>query len=559
MMFPDRFQRNAEARVAVGQILNDRYRLDSMLGQGGMGAVWLGLDVLLGRPVAVKTLRGETPRASDRFLLEARALAAIRSPGVVRILDFGTAPDGAVFMVMEHVDGLTLAGRLTDGPLTESETLALIASVARSLSTVHSAGIVHRDIKPANIMLNPDGTVILVDFGIAVSPDGPRLTRSGALVGTPSYLAPEQADGGPITPATDLYALGVVAYECLTGRPPFDGPTPMAVVSKHLTEEPPPLPPSVSATASSLVGRALAKDPADRWPDAASMARAADRSATLPSPRSAPARPPRRRRLTLIAGVTALAAVAAITFLVLSDPGDPRLLQQPQAAPIPTSASTPTAAAGTPPPVTDAAAWWQFGAADPLAPGLRGNATLETHAERDGVLALDGLSGHATAEVPALDPKKAFTIAVWARFSGYGATKRRDVTLASIPGKNTSAFLLQYKSTWGRDGWHFVMPRADTLAPPVDTVPSTIAPKPGRWYFVAGVHDPATKRISLYVDGRLQASAQHTATWKSKRPLHLGVHLWARLKGGHWPGSLDKAAVYRRALTPGEIRTLGSW
>ena len=548
--------------MAVGQVLNDRYRLDSMLGQGGMGAVWLGLDTLLGRPVAVKTLRIEAPRASDRFLREARILAAIRSPGVVRVLDFGAAPDGTVFMVMEHVEGLTLAGRMAAGPLTESETLSLVASVARSLSAVHAAGIVHRDVKPTNIMLTPDGSIVLVDFGIAVAPDGPKLTQSGMLVGTPSYLAPEQANGGPITPATDLYALGVVAYECLTGHPPFDGPTPMAVVSQHLTQEPPPLPPGFSTTASSLVACALAKDPADRWPTAFAMAQAADQAAsTLPAAQPAPSKPSGNRRLTVIAGVTTLAAVAAVALWVLPDSDDTQASRQPQAASVSAPVSTPTTTttAAAPPPVPDTAAWWQFDTGDAVSPHLMGNATLEADTEHDGVLALDGLSGHATAEVPALDPTKAFTIAVWARFSGFGDTKRRDITLASVPGKNTSAFFLQYKSTWGANGWCFVMPRADTLEPPVDAVSSTVAPKPGRWYFIAGVHDPATKRISLYIDGRLQSTAQHAAAWKTAKPLQLGMHLWARLEGGHWPGALDKAAVYRRALTPDEIKTLGSW
>lgn len=546
--------------MAVGRVLNDRYRLDSVLGRGGMGAVWLGRDVLLNRLVAVKTLHGETtPRAADRFLREARTLAALRSPGVVRVLDFGTAADGTVFMVMEHVEGLSLAGRLTAGPLSESETLALVASAARALGAVHAAGIVHRDVKPANIMLDPDGTVTLVDFGIAVPPDEPRITQSGVLVGTPSYLAPEQADGGPVTPATDLYALGVVAYECLTGRPPFTGPTPMAVVSEHLTKEPPPLPPAFSPAAAALVGRALAKDPADRWPDAAAMARAADQgAASTLSAQPAPSKPAGRRRLTLIAGITTLAAAAAVTVWAL--PEDAPASRRPQAALKPAPASAPaTPAASTPPPVSGPAAWWQFDADDALAPELTGDAKLEAHAERDGVLALDGLSGRATVEVPALDPAKAFTVAVWVRFSGYGNTEERDITVASIPGKNSSAFFLQYKSTWGADGWHFVMPRADSLEPPVDTASSAIAPKPGRWYFVAGVHDPAAERISLYIDGERRSSARHAATWKSTKPLHLGVHLWARLEGGHWPGALDKAAVYSRALTPAEIRSLASW
>ncbi|ROO85847.1 serine/threonine protein kinase [Actinocorallia herbida] len=556
--------------MAVGQVLNDRYRLDSVLGRGGMGAVWLGLDTLLGRRVAVKTLQVETPRAADRFLREARTLAAVRSPDVVRILDFGTSGDGTVFMVMDHVAGLTLATRLADGPLTEPETLGLVGAMARALSTVHAEGIVHRDVKPANIMLNPDGTVILVDFGIALAQGGPKLTQSGVLVGTPSYLAPEQADGGPITPATDVYALGVVAYECLTGHPPFDGSTPMAVISKHLTEEPPPLPPGVSTAAVSLIERALAKAPADRWPDAAAMARAAEDQAaatTIPGPRAVPPEPTGRGRRALIAGAVTLAAVAALAVALRPDASDPQTSRSPEAAtgsapavPSAAPATAPaTTAASAPPPVAGPAAWWQFSATDAPAPELLGNATLKDDAAHDGVLTLDGLSGVASARIPALDPAKPFTVAVWARFSGFGRTERRDVTLASIPGENTSAFLLQYKAAWGADGWQFIMPRADRMEPPVDTAASAVAPKPGRWYFIAGVHDPATRRISLYVDGELQDSARHTATWGSAEPLRLGAHLWARLEGGFWPGALDKAAVYRRALTPGEMKALASW
>jgi len=542
--------------VAVGQIFNDRYRLDSLLGQGGTGAVWLGLDTLLNRPVAVKILRVGTPRAADRFLREARILAALRSPGVVRILDFGTAPDGSVFMVMEYVAGLTLAGRLLDGPLSESETLALIASVARSLSTVHAAGIVHLDVKPTNIMFAPDGTVVLVDFGGAAAQDDLRATRSATFTGTPFYLAPEQVNGGPATPVTDLYALGVVAYECLTGRHPFDGPTPMAVASKHLTETPPPLPAGVSPTAASLVMRALAKNPADRWPTAASMAQAADRPPVIPPPsRLKLPGLDRIKRPKLVAGITALVTAAAVALWAI--PGSSDTPKRPPTRTLstatPAAAPTPTAA---PPPVPDTAAWWQFNKPDALE--LEGKATLEPDAERDGVLTMDGLSGYATAEVSGFDPAKAFTIAVWARLSG-GESGPSDVTVASVPGENSSVFFLQYKSTWGERGWHFIMSHADTAEPAVDAAASTIEPEPGRWYFVAGVHDPEARRISLYVDGELQGSAEHTNIWTSAKPLHLGIHLWANSQGGHWPGSLDKAAVYQRALSAEEIKALGSW
>lgn len=501
--------------MAPEQVLNDRYRLDSVLGQGG--SVWLGLDALLGRLVAVKTLHGQTPQATDHFLREARALAAIQHPGIVRILDFGTAVDGTAFMVMEHVAGLTLANRLAAGPMTDAETLSLVAAVARALSSLHAAGVVHRDVKPANIMLNPDGSIVLVDFGIATS--------------------------DPATPDTDIYALGVVAYECLTGI--------------SLTEQPPPLPSAISQTARTLVTRALAESSADRWPHAEAMAQAAE----PPLPTAAGFTPPARtNRMILAAGATALATLAsfAVWKLTTSDPtASTTPPTQAQAAPT-TTAPPGSPPAPAPPPVPEAAAWWHFSDTDASPAELTGAAHLAPHSKRNGVLVLDGNTAYASARLPDLDTTKAFTIAAWVRFKARPDPKR-DITVASAPGRTTSAFFLQYKSTWGGQGWQFVMPRADTIDPPTDAAASTIAPKPGRWYFVAGVHDPATQRIILYVDGKARASAPHATTWRSRFPVRIGAHLWNRLPSGNWPGSLDKAAFYTRALTPAEIKTLTAW
>ncbi|WP_223166780.1 protein kinase domain-containing protein [Nonomuraea sp. SYSU D8015] len=262
--------------------LAGRYHLLSRLGSGGHGEVWRARDTLLDRVVAVKTVRAGLdgdPEFAARFHAEARSMATVDHPGVVAVFDYGIAEmpgRRTPYLVMQYLDGeplhllLSRRGRIAAGP-----TMDLVAQAAAALQAAHEAGIVHRDVKPGNLMIRPDGTVVLTDFGIARTADDLGLTASGIVLGTATYCAPEQAEGDAPTPAMDVYALGVVAYECLAGRAPFDGESAVAIALKHLHEMPPPLPADVPVAVAEVVKRALAKDPDDRWPTAAAFAAAA--------------------------------------------------------------------------------------------------------------------------------------------------------------------------------------------------------------------------------------------------------------------------------------------
>jgi eukaryotic-like serine/threonine-protein kinase len=259
----------------AGVLLAGRYRLDEQIAVGGTGQVWRAADTVLGRAVAVKLLRPEYAGHAEtlaRFRGEARHAAQLAHPGIVQVYDYGLAgPEGAPFLVMELVDGPSLAVVMARGPLDPSRVLDMIAQVAAALAAAHAAGLVHRDIKPGNLLLAPDGTVKITDFGIAYAAGSAPLTRTGTLPGTPGYLAPERTMGGPAGPASDLYSLGVVAWECLAGTPPFTG-TPLEVASAHAHRDLPPLPAAVSAGVAGLVAELTAKDQAARPPGAAAVA-----------------------------------------------------------------------------------------------------------------------------------------------------------------------------------------------------------------------------------------------------------------------------------------------
>jgi serine/threonine-protein kinase len=254
----------------VDGVLAGRYRLDERIAVGGMGEVWSGLDTLLGRTVAVKCLKPEYvghPEFSERFRAEARHAAGLSHPGNASVYDYGeqTSPEPAAWLVMELVDGEPLSALLhREGPLDPDRALDIVGQAALALEAAHQAGVVHRDVKPGNLMVRHDGVVKVTDFGIARATDAVPLTKTGTVLGTAHYLSPEQASGRPITPASDVYSLGAVAYECLAGRRPFVGDNPVAVATAHVRETPPPLPPDVPAPVSELVLRALEKDPAAR-------------------------------------------------------------------------------------------------------------------------------------------------------------------------------------------------------------------------------------------------------------------------------------------------------
>jgi serine/threonine-protein kinase len=269
--------------ISPGVTLGGRYRLDERIAGGGMGDVWRATDGVLGRTVAVKILLPallDEPGFAERFRGEARTMATINHPGVVDVYDYGSDQQLA-FLVMEYVEGDALSrtlGRV--GRLTPARTMALVAQAADALQAAHANGIVHRDVKPGNLLVRPNGTLVLTDFGIARSALVGQLTVAGSVLGTASYISPEQASGAVATAASDVYALGVVAYQCLSGHRPFDGATPIEIAMKHVRDHPRPLPADIPPPVRSIVERAMAKDPGARWPTAAAMAGVARQAAS---------------------------------------------------------------------------------------------------------------------------------------------------------------------------------------------------------------------------------------------------------------------------------------
>ncbi|MEV4348119.1 protein kinase [Actinoplanes sp. NPDC049596] len=268
--------------ISPGVTLGGRYRLDERIAGGGMGDVWRGTDEVLGRTVAVKILLPallDEPGFAERFRGEARTMATINHPGVVDVYDYGSDQQLA-FLVMEYVEGDALSRTLSRvGRLTPARTMALVAQAADALQAAHANGIVHRDVKPGNLLVRPNGTLVLTDFGIARSALVGQLTVAGSVLGTASYISPEQASGAVATPASDVYALGVVAYQCLSGHRPFDGATPLEIAMKHVRDNPRPLPGDIPPAVRSIVDRAMAKDPAARWQSASAMAAIARQAA----------------------------------------------------------------------------------------------------------------------------------------------------------------------------------------------------------------------------------------------------------------------------------------
>ncbi|MQM28325.1 serine/threonine-protein kinase [Glycomyces albidus] len=284
--------------LKAGDVLDGRYRLERRIGGGGMGDVWEGTDTILWRTIAVKVLLADLVDDRgfrERFRREARAIAVMQGPGIVEVYDYGEIEDEdaqLAYLIMEYVDGKPLSRLLgLWGKLPPAETLQVVGGVAEALQVAHSAGIVHRDIKPGNILVRGDGSVVLVDFGIARASHNLTLTTTGVVLGTVTYMSPEQAAGENLTPASDLYSLGVVAHQCLAGAPPFRADTPLGVLSAHLRNAPPPLPTDIPFEVAEIVKRTLQKAPSDRWPDAAALAAACrDTRAALLSQRNPPVR-----------------------------------------------------------------------------------------------------------------------------------------------------------------------------------------------------------------------------------------------------------------------------
>jgi eukaryotic-like serine/threonine-protein kinase len=284
----------------IGTLLGGRYRLDAQIGRGGMSTVYRAFDTVLERPVAIKLMHRETASDSDqleRFRREARSVARLNHPHIVTVVDAGEEPSpdselgggseggvgtghpptqvGTPFIVLEYVEGETLKALIRrDGPLEIPRALAYTIELARALGAAHEALIVHRDVKPQNVLIGIEGSAKITDFGIARTLTEEGLTMDGRVLGTTDYVSPEQALGQPVTGQSDLYSLGIVLYEMLTGAVPFTGESPVAVAMKHVREDVPDVQlarPDVSAATASVVDRATAKDLAHRYPDAASM------------------------------------------------------------------------------------------------------------------------------------------------------------------------------------------------------------------------------------------------------------------------------------------------
>ncbi len=253
---------------------------------GGMGEVWRARDGVLGRDVAVKVLKAEytgDPGFLERFRGEARHAAALSHPNIAAVYDYGEADDddapgrSHAYLVMELVPGEPLSAELgREGALTPERTMDLLGQAAQGLAVAHAAGVVHRDVKPGNLLVTPTGQVKVTDFGIARAGDAVPLTATGQVMGTAAYLAPEQALGRPATPASDVYALGVVAYEALTGARPFGGESPVAQAMAHVNDTPPPLPARLPQPVRALVQGAMDKQASARPADGAAFAQAVE-------------------------------------------------------------------------------------------------------------------------------------------------------------------------------------------------------------------------------------------------------------------------------------------
>jgi tRNA A-37 threonylcarbamoyl transferase component Bud32/tetratricopeptide (TPR) repeat protein len=355
-----------------GDVIGERYRVLDQLGSGGMGTVYRVEHTLMAKEMAMKLLRPELsviPQIVERFEREARSASKLDNGHIVRVIDFGRAPSGALYLVMELLDGEALSARISRGPISVDEALGLVDQILDALEHAHANGVVHRDLKPDNIMLVPrDGRTVLkiLDFGLAkmTGPEderGATLTQAGMVFGTPRYMAPEQAAAEPVDVRTDLYSVGVILFELLTGRPPFTSTNAVELLTAHLTQQPPTLevPAADPVTLDKLrkiVTRSMAKHKLERFQTATELRDAlaacwdpaqppvthsrAPRGVSTPrggvaAPVESPA-PDAPRRSVPLAAALALAAVVAVGAMILwgseGDVSEPTMLERAERA-----------------------------------------------------------------------------------------------------------------------------------------------------------------------------------------------------------------------------------
>lgn len=394
----------------MGHLIDGRYRIDERLGNGGMAAVYRARDEVLDRPVAIKVLAGPyagAPTARERIRIEARSIARLWHPNVTNVYDYGEASDDAgaclPYVVMELLPGRTLAQRLADGPVPVRAALRICAEVAGGLAAAHAQGLVHRDVKPSNVMLTPSGAKVM-DFGIAAAAGRAEREADGQLLGTPAYLAPERLLADQVLPASDVYALGLLAYRLFANRLPWAAETSTQMLRSHVYVEPAPMPGvrGLPGDVHRILRRCLAKEPAER-PSAAEVARIlataaglpppADDAAGLPPPDDAAAGLPlppddatnrlptravgtagdrRRTRMLAAVGGAAAVALAVLVPLALDEPGGSGNAARDGAGPTPTSSAAPSAGAG---PTPTSSATPSAGTGDPAqTPGVTASA-----------------------------------------------------------------------------------------------------------------------------------------------------------------------------------------
>jgi serine/threonine protein kinase len=306
-------------RIKEGDLLDERYRILSPIGSGGMAEVWLAEDLELSRHVALKVLHGHfagDPQFIDRFRREAESAAALQHNNIVPIFDRGQVDD-TYYIAMAWIRGRTLRELINQG-LTVDQSVDIVRQILEAAGFAHAHGVVHRDFKPLNVIVEDSGKAVVTDFGIARA-GAPDLTEAGMVVGTAAYLSPEQAEGLDVGPRSDLYSIGVILYECLTGRVPFEGDTPVAIALKQISEQPIPpshLNPEVSPALDAVVMKALQREPSMRFGDSDEFIAALD-AAMLDPTGGSPA--PERKKWPMIVGAIALALLALIAWGMLRD------------------------------------------------------------------------------------------------------------------------------------------------------------------------------------------------------------------------------------------------